>query len=94
MPTPIAAMATMMSPKTSTALVSPSTSRASRLSKNQRFQWLSHTVAAVDRIRQAASPKVSAQARQVVAPRQKPPANRPKAPTTRGSSLNPGASGA
>ena len=94
MPTPIAAMAAMISPNTNTAWVSSPTSRFSRLSKNQRFQWLSATVAAVERIRKAASPSVSAQARKVVAPCQNPPANRPNAPTTRGSSLKPGASGA
>jgi hypothetical protein len=94
MPTPIAAMTAMITANTSTAWVSPDTSRASRLSKNQRFHWFSATVAAVERIRKAASPSVSAQARKAVAPCQKPPANRPNAPTTRGSSLKPGASGA
>ena len=68
MPTPTAAMAAMISANTATELVTAATSRASRLSKNQRFQWFMATVAAVERSRQAASPKVSAQARRALAP--------------------------
>ena len=83
MPTPIAAMAAMISAKTNTAWVMASVSRASRLSKNQRFHWLSATVAAVDRIRQVASVSVSSQAPVLVLPCQKPPAKRANAPTTR-----------
>ena len=90
----MAAMAAMISAKTNTACVMASMSRASRLSKNQRFHWLRATVAAVDRIRQVASASVSTQAPSLVLPCQKPPAKRANAPTTRGSSLKPGASGA
>ena len=70
MPTPTAAIAAMMRAKTSTELVMASTSRASRLSKNQRFQWFMATVAPVERTRKAVSPRVRAQAPGPVLPNQ------------------------
>ena len=94
MPTPIAAMAATISANTSAELVTASTSRASRLSKNQRFQWFRATVAPVDKIRQVGQPQCQHPGALRRLPRQYPPAKRPKAPTTRGSSLKPGASGA
>jgi hypothetical protein len=58
----MAAMAAIMSAKTKTASVTVSTSRRSKASKNQRFHWLSATVAAVESRRAKARPSVRVQA--------------------------------